>query len=474
LKRSAATGALREAETIAKTRGQKFSLPVVEDLTSTRIAESELPSVFETTQTLPKRVPLEKEPVSLSGYLRSTGGISKDYLRDITGEANPRQSGAAVGLFTNKARGMDDAVERAVEGGYLPANVLDDVDGGVSALSDLLSAEIQQNEKVFPLSFDRNANDMIREFNETPQDVTSIIGSPAGMSREQPAFNIVGQAVRGQDLDNLRRAINDQLKKTDVGSAQKNAIMDLKRDYENYLDSQNEVFTEARSTFSELSKPINQMQVGKILSEKFIPSTAGDLPSSVKASTLATALQNPDSIAAQVTKIKGMTLDKILTKDQLRTLNNINKDASRIAETQKLGAGEGSPTARRLATTDFIGSNFRENYPVISTITDTFNNIPVLGLLTKGASSVGGVMAGKLNANMVQRLETMLATDSQGVINALKKELNQIEKTKNKKPLESGLLGTATFGSGLLGNTVNQPNTLMIDPITVTPEDIEQ
>ena len=468
LARLRASGALQQAEQISKVKGKKFNIPVIEEPNYGQITQSDLAPVFETSMELPKRVPIGKEPVSLAGYLRSTGGISKDYILDVTGETNPRQSGAAVGLFTNKARSMDDAVQRAVEGGYLPESVLNEVDGGVSALTELLATEIQQKQKVYPMNFDVYARDMAAEYNATPQEVTRMIGEPSRVAAPTQGETVIGSAIKGGDLINLKKGIDQAIKQAEPGSPLQIELLNLKSDYMNWLDNQGKGFLEANNKFAELSKPINQMQVGKLLSEKLIPATAEETPSTLNAAQLAKALKNKDTIAQKVTGIKGAKLDKVLTRKQLDTILGINSDASRIAEMQKLGAGYGSPTARRLSATEFIGENFKQQAPITSKIIDILNNVPFINYATKGVGTAGSFISKQLNAKMTSDLERMLASDPQRISNALKKEIGLINSKKIKvdyiNPLEGryiepGILGgtiPAAQGTGLLNYQSNQ------------------
>jgi hypothetical protein len=86
----------------------------------------------------------------IQAALKQAGGISTEHLFDLTGEKSVNKSGATVGLFTKNGKGLDDAVQVAVEQGYLPASVLDEVDGGVEKLSDLIMDEIY-GKKAVPL-----------------------------------------------------------------------------------------------------------------------------------------------------------------------------------------------------------------------------------------------------------------------------------------------------------------------------------
>ena len=119
-----------------------------------REAGSDLALAPETTEVLKSEKKLAPS-MGIQAVLKKTGGINIEHLLDLTGERSVNKSGATVGLFTKNGRGLDDAVQFAVEEGYLPANVLDEVDGGVEALSDLIIDEIQ-GKKAVPL--DRQAD----------------------------------------------------------------------------------------------------------------------------------------------------------------------------------------------------------------------------------------------------------------------------------------------------------------------------
>ena len=96
----------------------------------------------------PIEAPKIKPSVGITGFLKKQGGINTEHIMDVTGERSPSKSGATVGLFTKQGRGLDDAVQLAVEGGYLPSSVLNEVDGGVETLTNLIQDEIQGNKAV--------------------------------------------------------------------------------------------------------------------------------------------------------------------------------------------------------------------------------------------------------------------------------------------------------------------------------------
>lgn len=464
LSRANAAGALQEAKKIAQVRGKPFELPVIEEAPIQQLSEAErfAPSV-EMVQKPIGKIEVPKEPMGLTGYLKKTGGINMSHIMDVTGERAPRKSGATVGLFTKNGRGLDDAVQMAVEGGYLPESALSEVDGGVQTLSDLIHQEISGS-KVYPMGYDYHAAEQLKQMRGGTYEAPQELGQLAKGEAPRAANTVVGSRIGGKDLINLKKGIDQSIKSAQPGSPLARELMNLKSDYMNWLDSQSDTFLKANNKFAELSKPINQMQIGKKLSEKFIPATAEETPTTLNAAQLAKALQNKDTIARQVTGLKGAKLENVLTPKQLKTILDINSDASRMAEINKLGAGYGSPTTRRLMVTDFIGQNFRNNAPITSKILDVLNRTPIVNYATKGVAGAGHAIGKRINENIAMELDRLLASDPQGVANALRKELDMINAKQikvefnNPTPTMNPYLPQAAKLGVVLGNMNNEGN----------------
>lgn len=433
LARANAAGALQEAKKIAKIRNpnKPFELPVIEEAPIGQLSEAELfaPSVETVTKPIGK-IEVPTEPMGITGYLKKTGGINMQHIMDVTGEKAPKKSGATVGLFTKNGRGLDDAVQIAVEGGYLPESALSEVDGGIETLTNLIDNEIR-GQKAYPMDYDAFAANQLKQMRGGTFETTQELGR-AGAEAPKPNATVVGSRIEGKDLINLKKGIDQSIRAAEPGSPMQQELLNLKSDYMKWLDSQSDAFLKANNKFAQLSKPINQMQIGKVLSEKFIPATAEETPTSLNAASLAKALKNKDTIARQVTGMKGAKLENVLTPKQLQTILDINSDASRIAEVNKLGAGYGSPTTRRLMVSDFIGQNFRNNAPVTSKILDILNHTPLLRYATKGVSAAGHAIGKRINESMAMELDRLLATDPQGIANMLRKELDMINNKQIK------------------------------------------
>lgn len=201
--------------------------------------------------------------------------------------------------------------------------------------------------------------------------------------------------------------------------------------------------------YAEMSKPIDQMKIGRHLADKLIPATSGDAPASLNAATLAREMRNPDQAARLATGFPNAKIENILTPDQMKMVFGVNADASRIAEAGKLGSGPGSATFRRLSTDNFIGQHIAENAPVINRLAELANSTPGINYLTKGGAAVGNMIGKGLNSRIALRLDEMLANDPRGTSNALLKLMNSPSSTSNlKNPVISKLLTSATVQTG--------------------------
>ena len=108
----------------------------------------------------------------------------------------------------------------------------------------------------------------------------------------------------------------------------------------------------ADSLFAEKSKPINQLDIGNEIRDRFIPARyRGDsAPLQFNRNELAKILNDSgDTLAKKVTGFKGSTLKGELSSKQYQDLQNIVKDNKLIDLGDNLGRGIGSPTYQHLA-----------------------------------------------------------------------------------------------------------------------------
>jgi hypothetical protein len=132
------------------------------------------------------------------------------------------------------------------------------------------------------------------------------------------------------------------------------------------------------SKYTELSRPINQMQIGQEVAGKATNAT-GD----VQLNALVNALT--DRTAQKATGFKRATLEGVLTPDQLATLNAVKGDLVRSVQARNMAGTAGSDTVRKLAYTNLID---RAGVP---TFLREFAPTQMVGnFLARGADSVYG------------------------------------------------------------------------------------
>jgi hypothetical protein len=160
-----------------------------------------------------------------------------------------------------------------------------------------------------------------------------------GIKLKDPAGSIQG-------LDYVNRALDDQIKKADGNEAR--ILGGLKKRLLTTLDNLSPKYAEARTTFSQMSKPINQMDIAQEIADKSI----NKLNDTLQPQAFARALS--DDTAASVTGMRNAKLDTVLEPDQLNKLNAIKQDLARSVQAQNLGRGSGSDTIQKLAMTNLL------------------------------------------------------------------------------------------------------------------------
>jgi len=431
LNRSRASGALGEAQKIAEIRGTKFTLPMV-DYPQYESKMAELPQGEKVpfdfaTQTAKVSTGEDK---GILASLRSAGGLNMSEMRDLLGEKATNKAKVQIGTFTKNGMGLDDAVMHAVDTGYLPESVLSEVDGGAQQLRDLIQNEAFGNKAQKYGVQDHLRSAWEKSMGEAPQvelHPYESIAKPA--APETPEMPEIGKAIKGMDLINLKKGIDQAI--SDASGPKKDVLLSLKRDYESWLASKSPGFAAANEAFATASKPINKMQLAKVLAQKLVPATtaAGETPSRLNAASLAKALQEKDALAKLVTKFEGAKFNTIFSPEEAKAINSVSADANRITEATAMGTGHGSATARRQSIGQFINNDFKEKSPILNTMLNLFHIIPGAQYVTKGVSGAANMIGNKLNHQMTLELERMMAEDPQAVANALKLELSGIPPT---------------------------------------------
>lgn len=160
----------------------------------------------------------------------------------------------------------------------------------------------------------------IVDVNGNPLDVKTI---PA----EYAKFN-------GKSLHYLKLAMDDLIKdpKTfGLGSNEISAIKNTRGEFLKWFEGKSKSYGAAREAYTELSKPINIMQVGQYLEGKLKP--AIETPVAETAGIFSQALKDaPGTLKRSTGQSRFQQLSEILTPDQVKIVEGIRKDLAREAE----------------------------------------------------------------------------------------------------------------------------------------------
>ena len=157
----------------------------------------------------------------------------------------------------------------------------------------------------------------------------------------------------GQTLHDLKLGLDDAIGSPATGmqGAERAAAIGTKNEFLTWLEDKIPEYAQAKQTFAKMSQPINQMDIGQTLYNRFVPALAdqGNLPFRSNAQSFAAALRNGDEVAKTATGFKGATLEGTMTPEQLALLRGVARDAESKAAAEAGGRGVGSDTVQKLS-----------------------------------------------------------------------------------------------------------------------------
>lgn len=158
-----------------------------------------------------------------------------------------------------------------------------------------------------------------------------------------------GGSING--LHWTKMAVDDLLssgKQTGIGKQTERALMQYKGDLLSVIDELSPAYAQARGTYQQLAKPINQMDVAQAISDKAVNKLTGAL----QPQAFARALSDDTAIAA--TGFNKATLANTMEPAQLSKLEALKADLARSVSARDLGRGAGSDTTQKLAMTNLM------------------------------------------------------------------------------------------------------------------------
>lgn len=241
--------------------------------------------------------------------------------------------------------------------------------------------------------------------------------------------NLSNPAGSVQGLDYVKRALDDQIASATPGSNQARVLTDLKNRLLTTLDRLSPDYAQARVTFAEMSKPINQMDIAQEIAEKSVNKLTGN----VQPQAFARALQ--DRTAQTATGFNRATLQNTMTPEQLAMLENIKADLARSVAAQNLGRGAGSDTVQKLAMTNLMQQS----------------GLPLGVIRTPGIGRVANWLYERADEEMAQKLAQSLLSPRE-TARLMKLTPTQLRAQEPSQLLRDrmSLLGRAVVPAGLL------------------------
>jgi hypothetical protein len=158
--------------------------------------------------------------------------------------------------------------------------------------------------------------------------------------------------IDGRSLHYLKMAMDDLADNpaaNGFAGNQARAIKDTRAAFVKWVESKIPEYRVARETYADLSKPINQMEIGKVLRDKLQPALADFGASTrMRPQSFAQAMRDGDTVAANVLNRSNASIADIMTPDQMATLNKVGQTLGRQAKASELGKAVGSNTAQNL------------------------------------------------------------------------------------------------------------------------------
>lgn len=181
---------------------------------------------------------------------------------------------------------------------------------------------------------------------------------------------VVTKTITGHGLQDLKMAMDDMLKDQTSGIVGKEATQakNLRGQIVDWMEGANPDFQSARQTYADMSRPINQMQIGQELLNKLQPALSDYGASGLETgATFARQLRNSDKLAKNATGFKGAgTLESVMGPEKMAVINAIAEDLARKAEGQS-GIALGSNTMQNM-----LGQNMLQRIAGPLGMPDTF------------------------------------------------------------------------------------------------------
>jgi hypothetical protein len=134
------------------------------------------------------------------------------------------------------------------------------------------------------------------------------------------------------------------------------ALLDTKHELLGVMDDLSPAYAQARANFQSASRPVNRMELGEALRQKYSPGLGDQGSVSRNPATFVNALRNGDQTAASATGFGGATLENTLHPQDIDALNAAASQLGRQSYAQNAGKAIGSNTGQNLGNAKDMNS----------------------------------------------------------------------------------------------------------------------
>lgn len=186
-------------------------------------------------------------------------------------------------------------------------------------------------------------------FKQAADQARTLYRNKTGKDLGNPVESLEG-------LHYIKLALDDMAQPNAINPMGRNAnaaVNDMRTRLAKELETVAPMYAAARETFKDLSRPINQMEIGRYLSDKMTPALAeadNAMLARTRAEAYAQALRGGDRTAKLATGFPAAKMADVMEPDQMQTLKGIEEYLARRAFAQEAGRGAGSNTAQNLAS----------------------------------------------------------------------------------------------------------------------------
>jgi hypothetical protein len=184
--------------------------------------------------------------------------------------------------------------------------------------------------------------------------VTGAVERAQKLAAEQGAtLGVTPTGMTGRDAHLVKMGLDDLANAspaTGIGGNELRAIQSTRGDFLDEIGKQVPEYTQARQTYAQMSRPINQADVVEEIGKR-ATNFRGDMTPAAFTRAI------DDKTAQAVTGQVNATMAGVMEPAQMQTLDAIRKDLLRQDFAQTAGRGVGSDTVQKLAYSNLMGSS---------------------------------------------------------------------------------------------------------------------